>query len=52
MEYVGVEPSGEAFNELSLKGDIHRPKNPTINAGRPAAHSLLLCTQASPDARV
>lgn len=38
---VGVEPSGEAFNELSLEGDTHRPKNPMINAGALAVHHLL-----------
>ena len=38
---VGVEPSGEAFNELSLEGDTHRPKNPMINAGAIAVHHLL-----------
>lgn len=31
--HVGVEPSGEAFNELSLDDDTHRPDNPLINAG-------------------
>ena len=30
---VGVEPSGEAFNELSLEGGSCRPRNPMINAG-------------------
>ncbi|MDB0160095.1 glutaminase, partial [Escherichia coli] len=29
---VGVEPSGEAFNEISL-GKDGRPKNPMINSG-------------------
>ncbi len=38
---VGVEPSGEAFNELSLEGETRRPKNPMINAGAIATHSLL-----------
>lgn len=38
---VGVEPSGEAFNELSLEGETKRPKNPMINAGAIATHSLL-----------
>ncbi|ACL41578.1 Glutaminase [Pseudarthrobacter chlorophenolicus A6] len=38
---VGVEPSGEAFNELSLEGETHRPKNPMINAGAIATHSLV-----------
>lgn len=38
---VGVEPSGEAFNELSLEKATHRPKNPMINAGAIAVHSQL-----------
>ncbi|WP_338887816.1 glutaminase [Rhodococcus sovatensis] len=38
---VGVEPSGEAFNELSLEGDSRRPKNAMINAGAITTHSLL-----------
>lgn len=46
---VGVEPSGEAFNELSLEGGTRRPKNPMINAGAIATHSLL---GASVDERV
>lgn len=37
---VGVEPSGEAFNELSLEGS-GRPLNPMINAGAITAHSLV-----------
>ncbi len=38
---VGVEPSGEAFNELSLEADSRRPLNPMINAGAITVHSLL-----------
>ncbi len=37
---VGVEPSGEAFNEISLEGGSGRPLNPMINAGALMAHSL------------
>lgn len=40
-EKVGVEPSGEAFNELSLEEGTHRPKNPMINAGAITVHGLL-----------
>ena len=37
---VGVEPSGEAFNEISLEGGSGRPLNPMINAGAITMHSL------------
>ncbi|WP_114853402.1 glutaminase [Brachybacterium sp. YJGR34] len=49
---VGVEPSGEAFDELSLEGDTHRPRNPMINAGAIATHGLLVGPDAAPEARV
>lgn len=38
---VGVEPSGEAFNELSLESDTRRPLNPMINAGAILTHTLV-----------
>lgn len=45
LEYVltriGVEPSGEAFNELSLEEGTRRPLNPMINAGAITAHSII-----------
>jgi glutaminase len=31
--WVGAEPSGEAFNAISLEPDTGRPANPMINAG-------------------
>lgn len=41
LQKVGVEPSGEAFNELSLEAASGRPLNPMINAGAITAHTLV-----------
>jgi glutaminase len=41
LDTVGMEPSGEAFNELSLDGGTHRPVNPMINAGAIAVNQLV-----------
>lgn len=41
LEKVGVEPSGEKFNELSLDKKSGRPLNPMINAGAMTIHSIL-----------
>ncbi|MGB3772065.1 MAG: glutaminase A [Rhodococcus sp. (in: high G+C Gram-positive bacteria)] len=38
---IDVEPSGDAFNEISLERDTGRPRNALINAGAIAAHSLV-----------
>lgn len=38
---MGTEPSGEAFNELSLEGGTGRPLNSMINAGAIVAHQLV-----------
>ena len=38
---VGVEPSGEAFNAISLEPVTGRPRNPMINAGAIATTSLI-----------
>jgi glutaminase len=38
---VGVEPSGDAFNEISLEPGSGRPRNPMINAGAITAASLV-----------
>jgi len=38
---IGVEPSGEAFNAISLSPDGGQPLNPMINAGAIAAASLV-----------
>ncbi len=38
---IGVEPSGDAFNSISLSRDSGRPFNPMINAGAIAATGLV-----------
>jgi glutaminase len=42
LERIGVEPTGDAFNEISLESTTGRPRNPMINAGAIAATSLVL----------
>ena len=49
LERIGVEPSGEAFNEISLERATGRPLNPMINAGAIIATSLV--AGASPEER-
>ncbi|MFJ6573511.1 glutaminase [Streptomyces sp. NPDC091292] len=49
---VGVEPSGEAFNEISLESDTGRPRNPMINAGAITMHSLAGAEDLDPTERV
>ena len=46
---IGVEPTGEAFNEISVDPITKIPKNPMINAGAIAAVSLI--PASSPDER-
>ena len=41
LEKIGVEPTGDAFNEISLEPEHGRPFNPMINAGAIAATSLV-----------
>lgn len=38
---IDVEPSGEAFNSISLEPETGRPRNPMINAGAIVAASLV-----------
>ena len=46
---VGAEPSGEAFNAISLEEGTGRPANPMINAGAILTTSLI--EAATPDER-
>ena len=39
--YVGVEPSGDAFNSIELQQDTNRPFNPMINSGAITVTALL-----------
>ena len=41
LEKVGVEPTGDAFNSISLDPGTGRPRNPMINAGAIAAAGLV-----------
>jgi glutaminase len=41
LERIGVEPTGDAFNEISLESSTGRPRNPMINAGAITATSLV-----------
>src|SRR5262245_21636588 len=47
---IGVEPSGDAFNSISLNRESGRPFNPMINAGAIAATGLV--RGASADERI
>src|SRR5262245_9773534 len=41
MKKVGVEPTGDAFNAISLEPGTGRPRNPMINAGAIATAGLI-----------
>ncbi|HIY64881.1 MAG TPA: glutaminase [Candidatus Agrococcus pullicola] len=41
LDHVGVEPSGDAFNEMSVESATGRPRNPMINIGAITTHSLV-----------
>ena len=49
LRKVDVEPSGEAFNSISLEPGTGRPRNPMINAG--AIATVGLVDGETPDAR-
>jgi glutaminase len=45
---IGVEPSGEAFNEISISPATGMPRNPLINAGAIAVAGLVASDAAEP----
>ena len=45
---IGVEPSGDAFNEISLAPETGSPLNPMINAGAIACAGLIVGTTDDP----
>ena len=47
LRKVDVEPSGEAFNSISLHPDTGRPRNPMINAGAIATCGMLKGTDCA-----
>ena len=51
VKRIGVEPSGEPFNELSLEAGSGRPLNPMINAGALTCHALIGGLDCDPDER-
>ena len=52
LDNVGVEPSGEPFNEISLEDSSGRPLNPMINAGAITTHSLVGTETMNPAERM
>lgn len=46
MSKIDVEPSGEAFNSISLEPETGRPRNPMINAGAIVTTGLINEDQA------
>lgn len=50
--FVGLNPSGEAFNELSLEEESKRPDNAMINTGALATHQLLVGPYAGRQERI
>ena len=52
LDKVGVEPSGEPFNDISLEDSSGRPLNPMINAGAITTHSLVGTETMNPAERM
>lgn len=52
LDKIGVEPTGDAFNQLSLHRGSNRPMNPMINAGAIATHALIVGPNATAEQRV
>jgi len=48
LQRVGAEPSGEAYNAISLEEGTGRPDNPMVNAGAIVTTSLVEATDAAP----
>lgn len=51
MARIGVEPTGDPFNEISLEAGTGRAPNPLVNAGALAAHALVGDVDDDEDAR-
>lgn len=49
LQKVGVEPTGDVFNSISLEAGTGRPRNPMINAGAIATTGLI---EGKPDIRM
>jgi glutaminase len=45
---IGVEPTGDAFNSISLEPGSGRPLNPMVNAGAIAVASMVVDINATP----
>ncbi|MDO5504017.1 MAG: glutaminase A [Actinomycetia bacterium] len=51
LEYVDAEPSGDAYNEVSVEPKSGRPRNPMINIGAITTHGLIGDPDAGAEAR-
>lgn len=48
LEHIGVEPTGDAFNSITLDPETGRPLNPMVNAGAITAVGILDRSAALP----